>query len=180
MAALVVFLIIRKKAAQGQALIKTDKKGVHVSFTELYAVPFIHKFEVMDITLKSLTISLLRHDGITCKDNARADINITFFIRVNDTEIDIIQVAKTIGGKQATDIAQLRVLFENKFTEALRRASKHFEFAELYMSPAAFREKIFDEIGTNFNGYILDDFIIDFLDLTSPADPDYKAETSPN
>ncbi|MBL3656156.1 flotillin family protein [Fulvivirga sediminis] len=170
LAIVVVIVKMYKKAVQGEALIKTGQGGAKVSFSGIFIVPVIHKLEIMDITLKSLTISRLGKDGLICKDNMRADIKVSFFIRVNKTTEDVIHVAQSIGCKRASDIDQLEMLFDAKFSEALKTVGKHFEFVELYNSRAAFKERILDEIGTDLNGYILDDCAIDYVEQTSIHD----------
>jgi uncharacterized membrane protein YqiK len=169
--ALVIWFIkMYKKAVQGEALIRTGAGNAKVSFSGIIAIPVLHKLEVMDITLKSLTIERLAKDGLICKDNMRADIKVTFFIRVNKTQQDVIHVAQSIGAARASDIAQLEILFDAKFSEALKTVGKHFEFVELYNSRAEFKEKILEEIGTDLNGYVLDDCAIDYVEQTSIAD----------
>ena len=164
------FMKMYKKAIQGEALIKTGAGKVKVDFSGMFIIPIFHKLEIMDITLKSLTISRLGKDGLICKDNMRADIKVSFFIRVNKTTEDVIHVAQSIGCKRASDIEQLEMLFDAKFSEALKTVGKHFDFVELYNSRAAFKERILDEIGTDLNGYVLDDCAIDYVEQTSILD----------
>ena len=57
-------------------------------------------------------------------------------------------------------------LFEPKFSEALKTVGKQFDFVELYNSRESFREEILKIIGTDLNGYLLDDAAIDYLEQT--------------
>ncbi len=161
-------LIIKmyNKAVQGEALVRTGLGDVKISFSGLFVVPILHKMEVMDITVKTIVISRMSEDGLICKDNMRADIKVTFFIRVNKTIEDVVHVAQSIGCKRASDHEQLEILFDAKFSEALKTVGKHFEFVELYNSRREFKERILDEIGTDLNGYVLDDCAIDYLEQT--------------
>lgn len=156
-----------QKAVQGEALVRTGSGDVKVSFSGIFVVPVLHKLEVMDITLKAMEISRVGKDGLICKDNLRADIKVSFFIRVNKTKEDVVHVAQSIGCKRASDHEQLQMLFDAKFSEALKTVGKHFEFVELYNSRSQFKEKILEEIGTDLNGYILDDCAIDYLEQTA-------------
>lgn len=165
-----MFIKMYRKAVQGEALIRTGLGDAKVSFSGIFVVPVVHKLEVMDITLKTLTISRMAKDGLICKDNMRADIKVSFFIRVNKTREDVIHVAQSIGCQRASDIEQLEMLFDAKFSEALKTVGKHFDFVELYNSRASFKEKILEEIGTDLNGYILDDCAIDYVEQTSIDD----------
>jgi len=165
-----MFIKMYRKAVQGEALIRTGLGDAKVSFSGIFVVPVVHKLEVMDITLKTLNISRLGKDGLICKDNMRADIKVSFFIRVNKTREDVIHVAQSIGCNRASDIDQLEMLFDAKFSEALKTVGKHFDFVELYNSRSSFKEKILEEIGTDLNGYILDDCAIDYVEQTSIND----------
>ncbi len=165
-----VFLIILiktfRKAVQGQALVRTGSGGARVSFTGMFVIPVLHKLEIMDITLKTIVIERMGGDGLICKDNMRADIKVAFFVRVNKTREDVIQVAQSIGCRRASAQGSLIELFDSKFSEALKTVGKQFEFVELYNSREKFKHEILNIIGTDLNGYILDDCAIDFLEQT--------------
>ncbi|QCK16847.1 flotillin family protein [Mangrovivirga cuniculi] len=165
-----MFIKMYRKAVQGEALIRTGLGDAKVSFSGIFVVPVLHKLEVMDITLKTLNISRMAKDGLICKDNMRADIKVSFFIRVNKTTEDVIHVAQSIGCHRASEISELERLFDAKFSEALKTVGKHFDFVELYNSRASFKEKILQEIGTDLNGYVLDDCAIDYVEQTSIHD----------
>jgi len=122
--------------------------------------------ESMDISVKKLEIAREGRAGLICKDNMRADIQVAFFIRVNKSMDDIVNVGQTIGCQRASDINTLRELFEAKFSEALKTVGKKFEFIELYEARSEFRQEILHIIGTDLNGYVLDDCAIDYLEQT--------------
>jgi len=164
----IIILVIKtyRKATQGQALVRTGQGGTKVSFDGLFVIPVLHQMEVMDITLRTVIISRQGKEGLICKDNLRADIKVNFFVRVNKTAEDVIQVAQAIGCKRASDIEALVDLFDAKFSEALKTVGKQFDFVELYNSREKFKSEILRTIGTDLNGYVLDDCAIDFLEQT--------------
>lgn len=155
-----------KKVSQGRVLVRTGQGGVKIFFNAGLVVPILHKEEIMDISVKKLEISRMNKDGLICKDNMRADIKVAFFVRVNKSVQDIINVAQTIGCARASDLETLESLFEAKFSEALKSVGKKFEFIELYEARREFRNEIIDIIGTDLNGYVLDDCAIDYLEQT--------------
>ncbi|SFU70986.1 Uncharacterized membrane protein YqiK, contains Band7/PHB/SPFH domain [Pustulibacterium marinum] len=173
---LVLFLIVvyfaiiamfYKKVHQGQALVRTGFGGTKVATDKgLYVVPVFHRVEVMDISVKKIQIERLSHEGLICKDNMRADIKVAFFVRVNNDVNFIKKVAQTIGVARASRIETLEDLFEAKFSEALKTVGKKFDFIELYEARREFRDEIVDIIGTDLNGYTLEDCAIDFLEQT--------------
>ncbi|MHC2993346.1 Band 7 family protein [Pontibacter sp. HJ8] len=155
-----------QKAIQGEAMVRTGLGDTKVSFSGIFVVPIIHKLEVMDITLKTIVISRTGSEGLICKDNLRADIKVNFFLRVNKTPEDVVQVAQSIGCKRASDHPALESLFDAKFSEALKTVGKHFDFVDLYQSRDDFKRQILQTIGTDLNGFILDDCAIDYLEQT--------------
>ncbi|WP_258177237.1 flotillin family protein [Streptomyces solincola] len=95
-----VLLVVSKlfrKVEQGKALIVSKTRTVDVTFTGQVVLPVLHKAEVMDISVKAIDISRTGRDGLICRDNIRADIRISFFVRVNKTTEDVIKVAQAIG-----------------------------------------------------------------------------------
>ena len=173
---LVLFLIViyfaiiamfYKKVHQGQALIRTGFGGTKVATDKgLYVVPVFHRVEIMDVSVKKIQIERQAHEGLICKDNMRADIKVAFFVRVNNDISFIKKVAQTIGVARASRIETLEDLFEAKFSEALKTVGKKFEFIELYEARREFRDEIVNIIGTDLNGYTLEDCAIDFLEQT--------------
>ncbi len=164
---LFAFATFYKKIPQGKAIVRTGVGGGKVAFNKgMYVIPILHKMEIMDISVKKLQIDRMENDGLICKDNIRADIKVAFFVRVNKSVDDVLNVAQTIGTERASDVETLRNLFEAKFSEALKTVGKKFDFIELYEARREFRDEILNVIGTDLNGYILDDCAIDYLEQT--------------
>ncbi len=161
------FLRCFQKVSQGFAIVRNGANGTRVSFSGLLVVPILHKSELMDISVKRIEIDRSGAEGLICKDNIRADIKVCFFIRVNKSKEDVERVAQFLGCARASDDAALRQLFEPKFSEALKTVGKHFDFVELYNLRDEFRDQIVKLIGTDLNGYVLDNTAIDYLEQTS-------------
>ena len=155
-----------KKVPQGKAIIRTGLGKTKVSFTGIYIVPVAHRLELMDIAVKRIEINRRASDGLICKDNMRADISVVFFVRVNKTEHDVLSVASMIGVDRASDQEALVELFDAKFSEALKTAGKMFDFEDLYTQRQEFKDEIIKIIGTDLNGYSLEDAAIDYLEQT--------------
>ena len=164
----VLFFISRmfRKVEQGKALIVSKVRHVDVTFTGAVVLPVLHKAEIMDISVKTIEITRTGREGLICKDNIRADIRITFFVRVNKTTEDVIKVAQAIGTDRASNESTLQELFSAKFSEALKTVGKQLDFVDLYTRRNDFRDQIIEVIGTDLNGYSLEDAAIDFLEQT--------------
>ena len=156
-----------RKVDQGRALIINPLRGEPwVTFTGGVVWPVINRGEIMDISVKTIEIDRRGKDGLICKDNIRADISVTFFVKVNKTPEDVLNVAQLIGCTRASDQQTIENLFNAKFSEALKTAGKKFDFAALYEEREQFRKEIEAVIGQDLNGFTLEDTAIDYLEQT--------------
>ena len=161
------------KVPQGTALIVNDMSSMpKVKFTGGMVIPVIHKKELMKISLITLEVDRRGRDGLICRDNMRADITVAFYLRVNETQEDVLKVAKAIGVERASDKDAVNQLFNAKFSEALKTVGKQIEFVRLFEDRITFREKIIEVIGEDMNGYVLEDVAIDYLEQTPKSSMD--------
>lgn len=155
------------KVGPDQAIVKSGRGGVEaVCGQGMLIIPLVHQYEFMDLTLKSFEIHREGSAGLICRDNIRADIKVAFFIRVANSPAEMKEVAEAIGAKRCSQIETLRELFDAKFSEALKTVGKHFDFIDLYDQRDKFKDQILKVIGTDLNGYRLDDAAIDYLEQT--------------
>ncbi|PNG22973.1 flotillin family protein [Streptomyces cahuitamycinicus] len=170
--AVLVVSILFRKVEQGKALIVSKLRKVDVTFTGQVVLPVLHKAEVMDISVKAIEITRTGKDGLICQDNIRADIRITFFVKVSKTVEDVIKVAQAVGTARASDRDTLQELFHAKFSEALKTVGKQLDFTDLYTKREELRYRIIEVIGVDLNGYHLEDAAIDYLEQTPVAQLD--------
>jgi len=169
-AGLLLFSRFYRKAGPEVALVRSGQGGLKVaSGNGMFVIPVLHQVEKMDLSVKRIEIARRGEAGLICKDNIRADIEVAFFVRVNNTRDDILQVAQSLGCKRASERAALVELFDAKFSEALKTVGKKFDFVELFVERDKFKLEILKVTGTDLNGYILDDCAIDYLEQT-PVD----------
>ena len=155
------------KVPQGTALIVNDLSATpKVHFTGALVYPVIYKKELMQISLITLEVDRRGKDGLICKDNMRADITVAFYLRVNETQQDVLKVAKAVGTERASDRGAVNELFNAKFSEALKTVGKKFEFTDLFENRQDFRDRVLETIGNDLNGYLLEDVAIDYLEQT--------------
>lgn len=155
------------KVEQGTALIVNDMSAQpKVRFTGSLIIPVLYKAELMRVSLITLQVDRRGKEGLICRDNMRADITVAFYLRVNETQADVLRVAKAIGANRASDREAVDELFNAKFSEALKTVGKKFEFTELFEQRQEFRDAIIKVIGNDLNGYVLEDVAIDYLEQT--------------
>ncbi len=170
---LVSFSKFYVKVPQGWALIINDTSSVpKVKFTGGIVWPVINKKELMRISLITLEVDRRRKEGLICRDNIRADITVAFYLRVNETQEDVLKVAKSIGVDRASDKDSVHELFNAKFSEALKTVGKQMDFISLFENRIGFRDNIIDVIGNDLNGYVLEDVAIDYLEQTPKSELD--------
>ncbi len=166
-AALVTFKKYFIVVGPDRAIVKSGLGGLDVTTAGgKFIVPMFHRYEFMDLTLKSFEISREGSEGLICQDNIRADIKVAFFIRVDNTQEEMKEVAQSIGARRCSEMETLRELFDAKFSEALKTVGKQFDFVDLYDQRDKFKDEILKVIGTDLNGYRLDDAAIDYLEQT--------------
>jgi len=166
-AILIAFTKFYIKVPQGWALIINDTSSTpKVKFTGGIVWPVINKKELMKISLITFEVDRKNKDGLICKDNIRADITVAFYMRVNETQEDVLKVAKSIGVDRASDKDAVNQLFNAKFSEALKTVGKNMDFVTLFENRIDFRDSIIEVIGNDLNGYILEDVAIDYLEQT--------------
>jgi uncharacterized membrane protein YqiK len=165
---LIIVAKFYRQVEQGKALIINTIKAKDpiVVFTGAVVYPIINKAEIMDISVKTIAIDRRGKDGLICSDNIRADIEVTFFVRVNKTEDDVRKVAQTVGCARASDQQVIQQFFAAKFSEALKTVGKSMNFEDLYKERLVFREEIMKVISADLNGFHLDDCAIDYLEQT--------------
>ena len=162
-----LFKAFYRKVDQGVALIVNDMSSTpKVHFTGALIVPVLYRAELMRISLITLQVDRRGKEGLICRDNMRADIAVAFYLRVNETQADVLRVAKAIGADRASDKHAVDELFNAKFSEALKTVGKKFQFTELFEKRQEFRDEIIAVIGNDLNGYVLEDVAIDYLEQT--------------
>lgn len=164
---IIIILKCYHKVEQGTALVRNGMGGTRVSFGGMLIIPVIHRKELVDISVKRIEIDRMGKNGLICKDNMRADVKVAFFVQVNKTPQDTLKVAQSLGCVRASSTSALVEFFDAKFSEALKTVGKQFDFVELYTNRMRFKEEILKVIGTDLNGYVLDDAAIDYLEQTS-------------
>ena len=168
-----LFKAFYRKVDQGTALIVNDMSAQpKVHFTGALIIPVLYKAEEMQISLITLQVDRRGKEGLICRDNMRADISVAFYLRVNETQADVLRVAKAVGAARASDKHAVDELFNAKFSEALKTVGKRFEFIDLFEKRQEFRDAIVDVIGKDLNGYALEDVAIDYLEQTKKSDLD--------
>jgi uncharacterized membrane protein YqiK len=164
---LVVVAVSYRRVSHGQALIVNRMSNEPlVTFMGALVIPILHRAEVIDLTVKRIAIALRGKRGLICADNLRADLEVVFFVRINKTVDDILRVAQSVGARRAADPRVLEELFAAKFSDAIMTVGKQLELEQLFANREAFRDQVLRVVGSDLNGYVLDDVVIEALEQT--------------
>jgi len=151
------------KANQGQVIIRNGFGGSQICFSGIFVIPLIQNAEFLDITLKRIVIERLENEALTCKDGICAEIKAAFFIRINPTVENVLQVVSKLGVTRAADTAVLKEIYEEQFIHALTTVTSEYDY-ETLSNRELFKEKVMDCVGKELDGFMLDVVTIDYLE----------------
>jgi uncharacterized membrane protein YqiK len=173
-----MFSRLYRKVGPEEAIVRTGVGGLRVRVGKgMWVIPLLHRFEVMDLSVKRIEIKRHGEQGLICMDNIRADIEVAFYVRVSPDETNIKMVASSIGCRRASEREALIELFDAQFSEALKTVGKRFDFVDLYTDRDRFKIQINELIGTDaedLQGYRLVSSAIDYLEQTALGKLDPK------
>lgn len=178
---LAAFLASRYKKVKeaGTALIVIGLNKIFASKVGAFVWPVIHSHRFVDITDKKIVIVRKgvgkndemhgdrAYEGIHCKDNIRADLEVAFYIGLDDNLDTIVQLANKLGVQKIGNQKALEEHFTDKFSEALKSTVKQFEYEDLHVSRQQFRDTVKAVLKDDLSGYTLKDVVIDKIDQTS-------------
>jgi flotillin len=145
------------KPAPDEAIIRSGQGGPTVATGwGIWIFPVLHRADVLDLSMKRIEIVRRGDEALVCRDGERADVTVAFLMRVNHTRDDILHVARTVGCGRIGDPQALFELFGPKFSLALTKAARQFDFAELDDERERFREAVLRITGTETDGFVVD------------------------
>lgn len=166
-AALLLLTRAYRRLDEGTVLIIASPGGKRVVLERGALVfPLVHRAETMDISLKRVVIDFRGNVGLVCRDSIRADIRMSFYLRVRPTADDVLKVASTLGCARASDQQTLTDLFSAKFTEAMKSVGKQIDFEALCGERERFKDEVIDVIGHDLSGFVLEDAAVEHLEQT--------------
>jgi uncharacterized membrane protein YqiK len=153
-----------------QALIRNrahlGSRPAEVFFDRAYIVPAFDIYEVLDLSIQTLQVSLRGREGVHCRDNLRADVSATMHLKVPHSPECVILAAQQVGCSGVSDPKRLRTLFEGKFLEAIKLTFKQLDFEEILIKRDQVRDSVIDVIGVDLNGFQLEDVSLESIEQT--------------
>ena len=170
---LVATMITRlyRKASANMAFVRTGMGGARVVRDGgTLVVPVVH--QVIPVSLETMRLNVERRGphALITKDNLRVDLSAEFYIKVQANADDILQAARSLGGKNVQPDA-VSELVQEKLVSALRTVAATKELVELHAKRDEFASAV-QEIVTHdlaSNGLTLESVTISALDQTDPT-----------
>jgi uncharacterized membrane protein YqiK len=163
-------LSVYRRTAANEALVRTGMNGVAVALNSgINVFPLIH--QVVPVSLETMKLEVERQgqDALITQDNLRVDVKAEFYIRVNPTEEDIIQAARSLGSKSVSAGAVGALVFE-KLVSALRSVAAQKDLAAIHSDRKTFASAVQELVAEELqqNGLLLESVTISRLDQTDP------------
>lgn len=164
------WLNLYRKTAANQALVRTGSGRARVVLDGgIVVFPVMH--EVVPVSLETMKLEVERQgqDALITQDNLRVDVKAEFYIRVNPSEEDILQAARSLGPK-GTNAGAVGALVFEKLVSALRSVAAQKDLAAIHSDRKTFASGVQELVAEELqqNGLLLESVTISRLDQTDP------------
>jgi flotillin len=133
-------------------------------------IPVVH--HVTPVSLETMRLNVERRGphALITKDNLRVDLSAEFYIKVQPNKEDILQAARSLGGRSVQPQA-VSELVEDKLVSALRTVAATKDLVELHSKRDEFASAVQEIITHDLaaNGLTLETVTISSLDQTDPS-----------
>ncbi|QOV88651.1 flotillin family protein [Humisphaera borealis] len=169
----VCLLITRlyRKASANMAFVRTGMGGVRVVRDGgTLVIPVIH--QVIPVSLETMRLNVERRGphALITKDNLRVDLSAEFYIKVQSDADNILQAARSLGGKNIQPEA-VSELVQEKLVSALRTVAATKDLVELHSKRDEFASSVQEIVQHDLasNGLSLESVTISALDQTDTS-----------
>ena len=130
-----------RKASANMAFVRTGMGGAKpIKDGGTLVIPVVH--QVIPVSLETMRLNVERRGphALITKDNLRVDLSAEFYIKVQANTDDIIQAARSLGGRNVQP-DMVSELVQEKLVSALRTVAATKELVELHA------KRLFVELG---------------------------------
>ena len=170
-ATVAVITKLYRKASANMAFVRTGMGGAKVVKDDgCIVVPVIH--QVIPVSLETMRLNVERRGphALITKDNLRVDLSAEFYIKVQANGDDILQAARSLGGRNVQALA-VSELVQEKLVSALRTVAATKDLVELHSKRDEFANAVQAIVTHDLasNGLTLESVTISSLDQTDPS-----------
>lgn len=170
-AIMIIFTRLYRRASANLAFVRTGLGGAQVvKDAGAVVIPVVH--QMVPISLETMRLNVERRGphALITRDNLRVDLSAEFYIKVQAQEEDILQAARSLGGRSVQPDA-VSELVQEKLVSALRTVAATKDLHELHSKRDEFATAV-QQIVTHdlaSNGLTLESVTISSLDQTDPT-----------
>src|SRR3954447_5235706 len=170
-AAIAVYTRLYRKASANMAFVKTGMGGADVMMDGGRVIlPVVH--QVIPVSLETMRLNVERRGphALITKDNLRVDLSAEFYIKVQPNREDILQAARSLGGRNVQPDA-VSELVQEKLVSALRTVAATKDLVELHAKRDEFASAVQAIVTHDLAsiGLTLESVTISSLDQTDPT-----------
>ena len=162
---ILLIAISYKKVSQGQAIVRNGLGQSRVSCGGAMMVyPFIHKHELIDLTTKRISASVNSYD----QEGAPVKVSAKFDVRINNNELDILRASTAHSCEKTFNFEYVNNHFTPVFEQSVKSMIKNSTLSTKMSTKQEedFLYKLYEYIGNDLNGYILDQIIIEEISVS--------------
>jgi Uncharacterized protein conserved in bacteria len=159
-------------------IVKTLGLGRRVAWDGAFVMPLIQKVELLKTALVNVEVDRRGAGGFRCRDDLRVDLALSFYLSIGLDDRDIISVVKKFGLDMARATEPIAASFRPELEEAVSAVCREYEMEYIFDNRLVFlaRLKKVIKADIDFQGFIFEDAVIDYLDQTpvnylDPRDP---------
>ncbi|HVT82667.1 MAG TPA: SPFH domain-containing protein, partial [Phycisphaerae bacterium] len=166
-----IYARLYRRAAANLAYVRTGGKEARViKDGGMLVIPVLHQITPVSLETMRLNVERRGTHALITKDNLRVDLSAEFYIKVQANTEDIIQAARSLGGRNVQpDVVS--ELVQEKLVSALRTVAATRELVDLHSKRDEFATAVQQIVIHDLahNGLTLESVTISSLDQTDPT-----------
>jgi uncharacterized membrane protein YqiK len=171
-AALTCYATMFKKPSANEAFVRTGLGGNLVILDSgAWVAPSLHR--IVPVSLETMRLDIRREgrDALTTRDHRWIDVTAEFYLRVQPNREDILNAARSLGGKAVNPEAVGELVYP-LLVSTLRSVATTKDLAEIQANREEFASAVYEMIRTDLqvhNGLTLERVTISHVDQTDPS-----------
>ncbi len=160
-----------RKASANMAFVRTGMGNAQViKDGGMMVFPVVHQVVPVSLETMRLNVERIGTHALITKDNLRVDLSAEFYIKVQANTDDILQAARSLGGRNVQPQA-VSELVQEKLVSALRTVAATKDLVELHAKRDEFASAVQAIVTHDLasNGLTLESVTISSLDQTDPT-----------
>ncbi|QDG51780.1 hypothetical protein FIV42_13800 [Persicimonas caeni] len=156
-----------RSVAPHEALVIMRSAEPHVAFSRALVLPYVQEAYVLSTKTVEVPVQCVGQEACRTADNLKADVEVSFWVKVNRTREDVLRVVETHGCEKASDPEFVRSLFRRKFVETLRTVVRSLDYDALEREFPKIGEQVVRLLGPDLGGFVIEEFVVESCKATA-------------